>query len=175
MIGLIGALLLVLSACNGLMGRQGISQAPTEPQGLELVNMTAPKTIQAGAPYDVVVDFKADGEPSIRKVCLRWVKEGPAKDLPSTYCYVFQAEDRLGNEESCMRWMAEGSHAKVSPLYCTQPSDVQQGPHGRFIVELQTSNIRLFYDKIECYAEYVYQGKIRRTNKVSSPISVEYE
>jgi len=164
----------VLYGCSGI--RFGSLPKPAEPEaspGLELVALEVPETFQVGAPYEIRVRFEADGEVPIRKMCLRWVREEIAPRTPSVYCYVNQAQDKLGNEEGCLRWLAQGSHAQVSPLYCARPEAVRYGPEGIASVRLSTSNVRVFYDKLECYAEYTYGGKMRQSNRVSSPVSVE--
>jgi hypothetical protein len=79
-----GAILLGVSSC---------ATVPTEPLAPGEVRLLSGAmagvggdTMRAGLLYDIKVNFKADGEPQIRRACFTWSGDGP-------YCYFVKPTD----------------------------------------------------------------------------------
>jgi hypothetical protein len=68
-----GAILLGVSSCAT------VSNEPLAPGEVRLLAMTIPsgEVVRPGAPYDVKVTFKSEGEPMIRRICFSWSGDGP--------------------------------------------------------------------------------------------------
>jgi hypothetical protein len=70
---LMGGIMLLVSSC---------ATVPTKPLGsgeLRLVTIETPKRleIRKNVPFEVKIDFEADGEPTIRNACFYWGGDGP--------------------------------------------------------------------------------------------------
>ncbi|GLI32862.1 hypothetical protein DAMNIGENAA_02950 [Desulforhabdus amnigena] len=135
--------------------------------------MEMPEVIEEDLPYDVVVTFEAQGEPEIKNACFQWLTETTAVKSPSLYCYASEVQDNAPIGSSCSRWLAEGRYSRSSPIFCAKIVSVDRGIPSRFIVKIQSQNIELHYNKLECYAEYLQNGELKQTNRVGTRIRVE--
>ena len=140
---------------------------------LRLVNIHLPDVIQEDLPYDVIVTFDSEEKPQIKKVCFRWLSEMINSVSPSLYCYAMDVETNQQAGSSCSRWLAQGEFAQASPSFCVEGSEVRFESSERFFVKVHFVNVKLFYNKLECYVQYVQDGAVKETNKVTTRIKVE--
>lgn len=75
----------------------------------------------------------------------------------------FEADGKPEIKKACFYWSGDGP-------YCFRVTDVDFGPPGTFRVWLRTNHSG--FCKLECYVEYVRDGKSRSTNIVSSQITI---
>lgn len=165
---LAAGLLILMAGCTTPFPR------PLHSGEMKLTRMYVSGTVEEGMPYDVVVNFKASGQPRIKQVCLQWLDQKVDVKSPSLYCFAYQAQkvSPVGSE-SCTKWLAEGPYTHISPLFCVAPKAVHynQTPNN-LIVSLRTKNVKPYYNKLQCYVEYIRNGELVQTNKVSASIRV---
>ena len=120
------AILLAISSCAT------VSKDPLGPGELRLLSMNVPENgnLKTDVPYWVIVNFQADGNPEIRRVCFSWSGDGP-------YCVWAKAKDVKYGSDAYVRVSIYG---------------------------------RLGQNRLECYVEYVRDGRIRKTNTVIFPL-----
>src|SRR5437763_1501207 len=107
-----GILLALVSSCT-------LMQLLNPPEGeLRLLRLQVPDITEEDLPYDIVVTFEADGRPTIKKSCFRWLTERGSVSSPPLSCYATEAQDNRAIGSACARWTAEGPHAQSSPLFC---------------------------------------------------------
>jgi hypothetical protein len=141
---------------------------------MRLIRVDMPEVIGENLPYDVVVTFEAEGKPEIKRACFRWMAETTRVKAPSLYCYATEVQDNAPIGSNCARWLAEGRYSGSSPVFCANVVSVNYDETpGRFIVKIQSGNVELFYNKLECYAEYLLDGELRETNRVGVRVKVE--
>ena len=100
----------------------------------------------------------------LRLLSMRVPESGNIRiNLPFEVDLVFEAEGRAEIKRVCFYWSGDGP-------YCSPVSDVRPGSPGSFKSQLRTINSGSF--TLECFAEYVQDGKTKRTNRVSSQIFV---
>lgn len=162
-----GVVSILCSSCT-------LMQFLNPPQGeLRLLRLLTPEITQEDLPYDIVVTFEADGRPAIKKACFQWLTERASFSSPPLYCYATETQGNQPIGSECSRWSTEGLYAQISPLFCSTIEDVEYGSPGRFSVKIQTRNVATFYSKLECYAEYIVDGKVKQSNRIRAPIRVE--
>ncbi len=162
-------LLFFLAGCAGL-------EKPWDrftPADLKLLRVEMPQVVHEDLPYAVHVTFQSRGAPPIERACIRWVAEEFGSPSPSLTCYAFEVSSDQPIGSACTRWLADGPYADVSPLFCTDVENVRYGEPGSFIVRIHTRNVKLYYNRMDVYAEYIVDGEIRTTNTVSTRIRVE--
>lgn len=140
---------------------------------LRLVNIHVPDVIQEDLPYDVIVTFDSEEKPQIKKVCFRWLSEMINSRSPSLYCYAMDVESNQQAGSSCARWLAQGEFAQTSPSVCVDGQEVRFDSSDRFFVRTHFVNVKLYYNKLECYVQYLQDGVLKETNKVNTRIKVE--
>jgi len=140
---------------------------------VKLLNLSIPGTMREDLPYDVVVTFHSAGEAKILKACFRWLDEKELVKKTSLYCYTSEVSDnaRIGSE--CWRWLAEGQYSYASPTFCSEVKNIVYEDPGRITVSLTSRNLEPYYNTLECYVEYLVDGAIKQSNKVSSRIVIE--
>lgn len=139
---------------------------------LKLLRMQIPELSTEDLAYDVSVTFEAEGRPTIKRACFRWLTERASVSSPPLYCYAWEVQSNAPIDSVCSRWAAEGTYGEMSPLFCTNVEQVEYGSPGRIVTKLQTQNVQLYYHNIECYVEYVINGETRQSNKIKSRITV---
>ncbi len=78
--------------------------------------------------------------------------------VPYRATITFKADGKPEIRRVCMSWSGDGP-------YCSRPKEVKYGSEAYIEVEFYA---RADTNRLECYAEYVLDGKVRRTNKVMS-------
>jgi len=73
----------------------------------------------------------------------------------------FEAEGNPEIPKACFYWSGDGP-------YCVDVKDVKYGSFAHFQVPLYA---RVSSDSLQCYVEYVREGKIQRSNVVASRIT----
>jgi hypothetical protein len=161
-----GTLLALVSSCT-------LRQMLNPPEGeLRLLRLQVPEITREDLPYDIVVTFEADGRPTIKKSCFRWLTERGSFSSPPLQCFATEAQDNQPIGSACARWTAEGPHAQSSPLFCAGIERVEYGSPGRFIAKIQTRNVAVYYNWLECYAEYLVDGQLKQSNRIRAAIAV---
>jgi hypothetical protein len=164
-----GISLLLISACTLI---QAIHPPWSE---LRLLRVQMPQITKEDLPYDIAVTFEAEGRPTIKKACFRWLTERSSFSSPPLNCYATEAQDNQPIDSACSRWTAAGPYSQSSPLFCSNVEHVEYGSPGRFIAKIQTRNVAKYYNRVECYAEYVTGGEVKQSNKVRAQIMIEEE
>lgn len=170
LIGGVAAIVLILSLCTSC---SILPKGERSPGDLRLVALHVPDVIQEDLPYDAMVTFQSDEKPEIKRICFKWVAELISGVSPSLYCYAYEVETNQPTGSACTRWLAEGQFAQSSPSFCVEAKDIRFDSSERFLVKLRFANVKLFYNKLECYAEYYKNGELKETNRVSTKIKVE--
>jgi len=116
------AVLLAISSCAT------VPTGPLEEGELRLLSLEVPEhgNLQSGVEYRININFKADGKPEIRRVCMTYSGDGP-------YC-------------AAVKKVIYGSEAYIQIPFYTRMGEY----------------------RLECYVEYVRDGKTRRTNTLMS-------
>jgi len=128
---------------------------------MKLIGFQVPDEMEENLPYDVLVNFESDGEPAIRRVCFHWYSEKTSMPAPSLYCFTYEVTTNQPTGSYCTRWLGEGPYSHVSPLVCAKPYQVVYGSPGQLTVRLQSSDMKSYYNKLECYAEYLHDGTLK--------------
>jgi len=160
---------LTLAACSIMSLQLG----PLSEGEIRLKNMQLPETMQAGVSYDVAVNFEGDEQPVIKKVCFHWVAENTSISSPSLYCYTYEVQSNQPIGAVCPRWIADGPYTNISPLFCLNAEDIKFEGSGRFTVKIPGSAVRPEYNRLVGYVEYVRNGSVVETNKVSAKTIIE--
>jgi len=147
--------------------------SPAAPGEMRLTGLRIPGNLQAELPYAVVVNFRAEGRPEIKRACFQWVTDTSLIRNPSLYCYMSEVQGNRPIGSSCWRWLAEGTYTQASPVMCSEVKDVNYEDPGSFVVNFSSRNVKLYYNTLEAYAEYVHNGQLKRTNKVTTRVVVE--
>lgn len=143
---------------------------------VKLLSISIPGTMEENLPYDVVVTFRSEGDAKIRRACFRWLDKTELIKHPSLYCYTQEVTDNVPSGSACWRWMAEGKYSQASPSICTDLADIKEIEYenpGRFTVRLSSKNVKPYYNALECYVEYLANGNLRTSNKVSAIMHVQ--
>jgi len=143
---------------------------------VKLLSITIPGSMEEDLPYDVVVTFRSEGDAKIRKACFRWLDKTELVKHPSLYCYTQEVSDNVASGSACWRWLAEGKYSQASPTICTDIADIKDIDYenpGRFTVRLSSKNVKPYYNALECYVEYLADGSLKNSNRVSAIISVQ--
>jgi hypothetical protein len=165
---LIGGIALVfLSACTLI---EAINPPWSE---LRLLRVQMPQITEEDLPYEIAVTFEAEGRPTIKQACLRWLTERSSFSSPPLHCYATETQGNQPIDSACSRWTTEGPYSQSSPLFCSSVEGLEYGSPGRFFVKIQTRNVGKYYDKLECYAEYSTGGGPKQTNRIRTQIMVE--
>ena len=80
----------------------------------------------------------------------------------------FKADAKPTIRRACFSFSWEGENPSC---YAVRPKDVEFGSPGRFTVTLPPPS-KVGTSRLECYAEYWQDSKIRRTNVINFPIEV---
>lgn len=163
----LGVVLPFLSSCTTMKYRE------LYPGEMRLTRMELPEVMAEHLPYDVLIKYESDGEPEIKKVCFRWVADTPSVAHPSLYWYTHevQADEPIGSARK--RWLAEGPYMDISAPFCLDPSAITYDGTDRLIVKFKSGDLKAHYNRLESHAEYVRDGEIKSTNKVSARFVVE--
>lgn len=143
---------------------------------VKLLSISIPGTMEENLPYDVVVTFRSEGDAKIRRACFRWLDQTELIKHPSLYCYTQEVTDNVPSGSACWRWLAEGKYSQASPSICTDLADMKEIEYenpGRFTVRLSSKNVKPYYNAVECYVEYLVNGSLRTSNKVSAIMHVQ--
>jgi hypothetical protein len=165
------ALLSTVSSCSMISQKIGIRSEGE----MRLVRLVVPEIMDKDLPYPAELTFEADGQPEIKSVCFRWLNVVAPVKSPSLYCYTQEVQANLPIGSVCSRLTDEGIYNRMSELSCSKPKDVRYGMPGSFIVMLQAENVKPYYNALECRVEYVQDGQVKQTNKVTVPVMVRYQ
>lgn len=143
------------------------------PGELKLVKIQVPEVMQENLPYEVVLTYKAEGEPRIERVCCRWVTEEIAVPSTSLYWYSHESASNQSIGSARTRWNTEGNYTAISSDFCVDAEGIRFEASNKALVRLKTSNFKPSYNKIECYAEYLLNGQTEETNRVGTRFSPE--
>lgn len=170
---LLGMLTFLFQSCVEVKPTLKLQRTPVGLGELRLLSLHVPEEVGEDLPYDVQVTFEAVGQPQIKRVCFQWVSEKVSGPSPSLYCYAWEAQTDQKIGSACARWLAEGPYAQASPSFCAKVESIEYGNPGRFTVKVRTQNVEQFYNRLECYAEYLRGGETDISNKVSAKVRVE--
>jgi len=164
-----GVILLTLAACSILPHRL----EPRSEGELRLKSMRLPEVMQAGLSYDVSVNFEGDGRQDIRRVCLHWVAEHTSISSPSLYCYTYEVQSNQDIGAVCPRWIAEGPYTNISPTIYLKAEEIRYEGPNRFTVKIPSTAVKPPYNRLMGYVEYIRDGSLVETNKVSAKTIIE--
>jgi len=167
----VAALVLGASSCSMISQKLGIRSAGE----MRLVKLSVPEVMNKDLPYPAELTFEADGQPEIKSVCFRWLNVVAPVKSPSLYCYTQEVQSNLPLGAVCSRVTDEGIYSRISELACSKPAGVRYGMPGSFTVMLQAENVQPHYNALECRVEYVQDGEVKQTNKVTVPVLVRYQ
>lgn len=148
---------------------------PLHPGEMKLTRMLVSGSVEEGLPYDVVVNFKASGQPRIKSVCLQWLDQKVDVKSPSLYCFAYEAQKGGSSSvgSACNKWLAEGPYSHISPMFCVPPKVVNYDETpSNLVISLRTRNVKPYYNKLRCFVEYIQDGQLVQSNKVSASIRV---
>ncbi len=95
----------------------------------------------------------------VRLLSLNIPENGNLKVLvPYRATITFKADGKPEIRRVCMTWSGDGP-------YCSRVKEVKYGSDAYIEVEFYS---RADTNRLECYAEYVRDGRVRRTNTVTS-------
>jgi hypothetical protein len=163
----VGWVLVVLSSCTTIP-RGGLASGE-----MRLLSMQMPDIVKEETTYDVVLNFEAEDQPQMKRACFHWVDERTRQMAPSLYLYASEVQNDQPIGSAGSRWLDEGLHPRTSAAFCSNIERVVPGTPGRIIVRIRTGELRSEYNKLEGSVEYVKDGRVRETNKVSARIQVE--
>lgn len=156
---------LVLSSCTAALQLRPLTQGEAR-----LTRMQMPDVVRSDIPYDVVLDIVSDGNPEIRQVCFRWMAEPISTGSPSLYTYATAPGNTTG--PTTATWLNPEVTA-LSDYFCVSREDIRTDVQGKLIVRIRPTNLKINYNKLEGQVEYVSDGRLRLTNKVSTHIIVD--
>jgi hypothetical protein len=185
----IGVVFFAISSCTTMFGETIFGSRPLGEGEMKLISIRVPETFQEGEPTDVLVNFEANGQPDIIKVCFRWSSVEEKDDIPPLYCYMLEAtaqDQRSGSSEQSPLWgrcsplwtASNRDYALVSPIFCTDAVNISYGEpltSGSFTARINSGNIPMPYRSIEGYVEYSKNGQVSRTNIILSPVRTSTE
>ncbi len=173
----VGLALLATLAFSSCQNSTLMKLKPLEEGEMKLVRMMAPVTMREGEPTDILVDFRALGEPAVKNVCFRWSSALPATGLPSLYYYGSEmtsqanapAEITASGQDT-----QSGEFAVVSPYVCVAPKgieyDLNEQGAGSLTATFTPSDLSVSNKYLECYVEYTNDSGVKETNRIFVPI-----
>lgn len=164
LLAIVGASL-ALSACT-----TALQLRPLDSGEARLTKMQMPEVVREDIPYDIVLDITSDGKPEIRKICFRWMAEPISSGSPSLYSYATAPGNTTG--PTTATW-ATPEVTAISEYFCISGEDIKTNVPGKLVVRIRPANLKLNYNKLEGQAEYMSEGRVRTTNKVSTHIMVD--
>ncbi|MGV8074178.1 MAG: hypothetical protein AB2L11_06455 [Syntrophobacteraceae bacterium] len=164
---LFGSILTFLFACSPIQLRD-LSTGEMVLTGIEL-----PDIMARNMPYDAIVKFEADGDPKIRKVCFRWFADTPSVAHSSIYWYTHEVQTDEETGSAKARWIEQGPYTDMSNAFCLDSGSINHNNPNRLIVRFKSDDLKPQYNRLACYAEYVHDGEVKRTNEVSTRFVVD--
>jgi len=155
---------LFLSSCASVQLR------PLSSGETRLTYMEMPEIVREDLPYEVILSVAAEEKPLIKKICFRWLTEEISSGSPSLYCYTTGVDFAKG--PSCATWVAQNVSVG-SDSFCAGPEDIRSDIPGKLIVKIRPTKLNTTYNKLEGQAEYLSDGRLKLTNKISTKIIVE--
>ncbi|MEN6438208.1 MAG: hypothetical protein ABFD97_06465 [Syntrophobacter sp.] len=159
----------ILMACFILSSCASIPLRPLSTGETRLTRMEMPDVVREDLPYEVVLSLQAEERPMVSKICFRWVAEEVAAGSSPLYCFT---DADFSKEQLCTASAAQNT-AMGSELFCVGPQDIRTDVPGKLIVKIRPVKLKANYNKLECQAEYLADGRSRTTNKISTRIIVE--
>jgi hypothetical protein len=133
--------------------------------------MQMPDVVREDLPYDVRVSFDAESTPQFKKACFRWVAETISGASPALYYHAAQSNSNQPIGSTGSQWQ-DGGAAQSSPEFCVGPEDIRTNVPGELYVRIHPQNLQAGYNKLVGYFEYMQDGQVLTTNKVSTRIMV---
>ncbi|MCU0589274.1 MAG: hypothetical protein MUF52_14130 [Syntrophobacteraceae bacterium] len=143
---------------------------PVAPGEVRLTRLEVPETVQEDMTYDVALSFRSDSTPMIRQVCCRWASLVPSVAHSSMYWYNYEAssDEPMGSARS--RWLDEGAYYDFSGPLCAEEDAIRAISQDRVIVRLQARELKPHFNALECYMEYMNNGRLMESNRVRARV-----
>lgn len=138
---------------------------------VRLTRMQMPDVVREDLPYDVRVSFDAESTPQFRKACFRWVAETISGGSPTLYYHAAQVSSNQSMEAAGSQWQDTGT-SQSSPEFCAGPENIRSNVPGELHVRIHPQNLQPGYNKLVGYFEYMQDGQVLTTNKISTRIVV---
>ncbi|MFZ2445261.1 MAG: hypothetical protein WAW37_02795 [Syntrophobacteraceae bacterium] len=154
---------LVLSSCSF------VNLRPLSSGEARLTYMEMPDVVREDLLYEVILTVASDEKPEIRRICFRWVAEEKRSASPSLHSFSMSPDSTQGLSHSS--WA--GPEARLSSdMFCVEPADIRTNVPGKLVVKIRPTHLTPEYNKLEGQAEYVMDGRLRMTNKISTRVLV---
>lgn len=161
------AAILLLASCAS--GPQFLQLKPVPEGEARLTDIRMPDYVREDLPYDVILSIDSEETPKISRVCFRWVTAEISSNSPSLNCYAMG--DTFGTGGPCTPWTSTAGPA--SSPFCVQASEMKTDVPGRLIVRIRPVDLKTSYNMLEGQVEYISNGKVRLTNAVRAPVTVD--
>jgi len=160
----------ILMACFILASCAPVQLRPMSTGETRLTRMEMPDVVREELPYEVILSLQAQEKPMVSKICFRWVAEEVAAGSSSSLYCLTDAD--FSKEQLCSAAAAQNT-ALGSELFCVGPQDIRTDVPGKLIVKIRPAKLKANYNKLECQAEYLADGRSRTTNKIGTRVIVE--
>jgi hypothetical protein len=89
-------------------------------------------------------------------------------NIPFVVNITFQADDRPEIKRACFFWSGDGP-------YCVNVTDIDYGPPGKIqVLPMNPTVMTPGSCTLECYVQYIYNGKVMTSNVVNTHILLKY-
>jgi len=136
---------------------------------VRLTRMQMPDVVREGLPYDVRVSFDAEFTPQFKKACFRWVAETMSGVSPALYYHAAPVSSNQPIGSPGSQWQNEAAE-QSSPEFCVGPENIRTNVPGELYVRIYPEDLRPGTNKLVGYFEYVQDGEVFTTNKVSTRV-----
>lgn len=144
---------------------------PLPPGEVRLMRLEVPETMQVDMDYQAVLSIRAAGVPVVKQACFRWLSEVPSVANSSMYWYNYEASSNEPMGSARSRWLAEGPYYDFSGPVCVEAEGITVIPPNRVNIRFQAKGLKPHYNALECYIEYLMDGQVRESNRVSAQIN----
>lgn len=144
---------------------------PLRPGEVRLVRLEIPERMDEGLFYEAVLRIRSDAAPMVKQVCFRYLAEVPSVAHPSMYWYSYESasDEAIGSAGS--RWLAAGPYSDFSNIFCVGADQVRLTSTDRVVVRFQAKGLKPQFNALECYIEYLLDGRLKESNRVRARIT----
>jgi hypothetical protein len=127
--------------------------------------------MEEGLNYDAVLTIRTDAAPAVKQVCFRYLAEVPSVAHSSMYWYSYESSSDEAIGSAGTRWLDEGPYSDFSNIVCAGREQVKFTSTDRVVVRFQAKGIKPQFNALECYIEYLLDGQVKESNRVSARIA----
>lgn len=165
--------ILLLASCSSVSHRSPLGRLKPISNGeAKLTAIEMPEYVHENLPYDVILSFSSKGPLKVQRVCFKWLSGRPSFSTSSSDSLMGNVE--AGSAGDTLRPESKtGTITPGSGLFFAKTSNIRVKTPGKLIVRIRPQHLHSDYKMLQAQVEYIYNGKLKETNIVETPIIVD--